>query len=100
VVGIAAERGDPQRTVRRIGARLATAAELRKVNVCDADLAKRCFEGLRAEVRVPTRSGEEPYVRESSDLGVTKHRDELLERPRAVSDRPDVHVDQCGRLGR
>src|SRR5437773_10531533 len=40
VVGIAAERCDPQCTVRRVRMRLATAAQLRKMNIGDADLAK------------------------------------------------------------
>src|SRR5439155_7544922 len=70
VVGVAAERGDPQRVVRRIRAGLATAAELRKMNIGDADFAKCCFERHGSEVRVPPGSGEEPYVRESSDVGV------------------------------
>jgi len=46
VIGIAAERRDLQRTVRRIRAWLAAAAELRKVNIRDADLFERRFEGL------------------------------------------------------
>jgi hypothetical protein len=46
VIGVAAERGDPQRPMRRLRARLASSAELRQVEIRDADLAERRFEGL------------------------------------------------------
>ena len=100
VVRVPAERGDSQRAVQRIRPRLAASAELRQVDVGDAHLPERRPERLGAEVRMPPGSGNEPDVRERSDIGRPQRRDELLERPRAMTDGPDVHPDQCGRLGR
>ncbi len=91
MVGVAAERGDPQRAVRRISVGLAASAELRQMNVRDADLAERIFERLGVEVRMPCRAGLRTNIREGFDFGRTQGREEFLERPRAVTDGPDVH---------
>src|SRR5882672_6005452 len=99
VIRVSAERRDPQRVVRRVRARLAATAERRHVLVRDADLTERIFERVRAEMRMAPGPGSEPYVDESHDVGGAQHRKKLLERPRAVTDGPDVHEDQCGRLG-
>ncbi len=84
--------------MRRIRAWLATTAKFGQMQVCDADLAERDLEGRGAEVGMPPGSRQEPHVRESFDVGFAQYRDELIEWPRAMTDGPDVHEDQCGRL--
>ena len=81
-----------------IGARFSPTAELRHVRVGDTPLAERDLQRVSAEVRMPPRSGLGADVDESSDTGRAKRVEELLERPRTVTDGPDLHQDQCGRL--
>jgi hypothetical protein len=98
VVGVAAERSDPKRAVRRDRTRLAPATERGQVNVGNAELTERGFEHLGAELRMPPRSGLRTHVGQGPDASIGEHGEKLLERPGAVTDGPDLHEDQCGRL--
>ena len=69
------------------------------MRVRDIDLAERGLKCVGAEVRMTSRAGEEPHVRECFDVGRAQQGEKFLKGTRAVADRPDLHEDQCGRLG-
>jgi len=100
VIRVPAERRDAQGAVRGGLARLAPSAEACEMDVFQSRVVQRRRERAGAEVRVASRAGERAHVGEHRDLRITQDREELDERPRAVTDRPDLHREQCGRLGR
>jgi len=77
--------------VRRIRARLAASAELRQVEVRDTDRAELGRERLRTEMGVPSRARLRTNIREGLDVQRAERLHKLLERPRAVTDGPDIH---------
>ena len=98
VIGIPAERGDPECAMRRICSRLAASSERRHVLVRDSDLAKGSCERLGAELRVPPRARLRTNVCKRLDIGPPQGRDELLDGPGPVTDGPNLHGNQCERL--
>ena len=89
VIRIAAERFVPPRRVRRIGLRFATSTQFGKVEVIDARAVKRLREWDPAEVGMTARAGKVANVRQESDVLALKQGQELFERSRRMSNRPN-----------
>jgi GNAT superfamily N-acetyltransferase len=71
---------------------LATAAELRHVNVRDSHASERGRESLRTELRMPSRSWVQANVGDRSNVRRAKGFEEDPQRSRAMADGPDLHT--------